>query len=222
MIVITGASDGVGLQLAKLYKSAGKQVVNISLHDCEYANENIVLDLSKGPEINKAAQQVKKLDGTVEAVINCVGVYSEQKLGEITETEIKKVMSTNVKAPMLLVSLLIERIKKDEADILNMVSTAGTVGKKDNPLYSASKWAERGFTASLKEELKDTQCRVISFCPGGIRTKFFEKALGRDTSQEDWMRPEDIAMFIKQILDLPKNMEVSEVIINRKSTKKGK
>ncbi|HEY4963185.1 MAG TPA: SDR family oxidoreductase [Candidatus Saccharimonadales bacterium] len=216
MIIITGASSGVGLQLAKCYKDAGKQVVNISLQKSEYADHNIVLNLREGPEIEKAAHLVQELDGQIEAVINCIGVYNGQKFGEITEAEVKKVMSTNVKAPLLLISLLLDRIKHDKADILNVVSTAGTVGKKENPLYTASKWAERGLTMSLQEELKNTSCRVISFCPGGIRTNFSEKALGYDASEEDWMRPEDVAMFIKQILDLPKNMEVSEVIINRK------
>lgn len=216
MIVITGASDGLGLQLAKLYKEAGKKVVNVSRRECKYADNNIVLNLREGAEIEKAAELIKKEESKIEAVINCIGVYNEQKFGEITEEEIKRLMSTNVKAPLLLTSLLIERIKQDEADILNVLSTAGTKGKKEHPLYAASKWAERGVTASLKDELQTTQCRVISFCPGGIRTKFSEKTLGYDASSKDWMRPEDLAVFIKQILDLPKNMEVSEVIINRK------
>ncbi len=97
-----------------------------------------------------------------------------------------------------------------------MVSKAATIGRKNSPLYAASKWAERGYTKSLQEELADTRCRVISFCPGGIQTKMFEKYLGTDITKDSWMQPEDIAMFIKQILDLPKNMEVSEVVINRK------
>ncbi len=221
MIVITGASDGVGLQLAKLYKEAGKRVVNISLEECKYADQNIVLDLRKGPNIEKAAQLIKKIDEKIEAVVNCIGVYNAQKFGEVTEAEIKRVMATNVKAPLLFISLLIKRIKHDKADVLNVVSTAGTIGKKENPLYAASKWGERGLTASLQEELKDTSCRVISFCPGGIRTKFSEKTLGYDASEKDWMRPQDVAKFMKQILDLPKNMEVSEVIINRKQAGKG-
>lgn len=216
MIVITGASDGVGLQVAKLYKEAGKKVVNISRRECEYADENIVLNLRKGSEIKKAAKAIAELKEPIEAIINCIGVYNGQKFGEITEEEIKRLMSTNVKAPLLLISLLFEKIKKDKADILNVVSVAATKGRKKYPLYAASKWAERGFTASLQEELQDTACRVINFCPGGIATKFSEKELGYDAGRKDWMQPADIAKFIKQILDLPKNMEVSEVIINPK------
>jgi short-subunit dehydrogenase len=220
MIVITGASDGLGLQVAKLYQEAGKKVINISRGACKYADENILLNLREGPEIEKAAKAIERINGPIEALINCIGVYNEQKLGEITEEEIKRLMSTNVKAPMLLTSMLVERIKRDGADILNVVSTAGTRGKKVHPLYAASKWAERGFTASIQEALKNTPCRVISFCPGGMKTKFSEKALGYDAGASDWMEARDVALFMKQTLDLPKNMEVSEVIINRKQGKK--
>lgn len=51
MIVITGASDGLGLQLAKLYKESGKKVMNISRRECEFADENIMLNLREGSEI---------------------------------------------------------------------------------------------------------------------------------------------------------------------------
>lgn len=221
MIVITGASDGLGLQLAKLYKEAGKTVVNISRNECEYAEHNVLLSLREGDEIEKAAQAVLAIDEPLEALVNCAGVLSVQPLGEITEDEIKRVMSTNVKSAILLVSNMADRIKHDGTDIVNVASTVGLKGYVDQAVYGASKWAMRGFSANLQAELKDTNCRVISFCPGGFKSKLFEKATGDDntTSEGEWMRPEDVALFMKQILDLPKNMEVSEVIINRKQAK---
>lgn len=216
MIIITGASDGLGLQVAKLYKESGKTVINISRRECQYADINICLSLREGEEIKKASDRILKMNDSIEAIINCIGVFSRQNFGEITEDEVKRLMSTNLKAPMLLTSYLFERIKKDGSDILNVISTAGVIGKKNEPVYSASKWAERGYTKSLQAELELTPCRVISFCPGGMRTGFSEKALGFNASKENWMNPVDIAKMIKQILDLPKNIEVSEIILNRK------
>lgn len=215
IVLITWASSGVWEQLAKIYQEAGKKVVNISRRECKYADINICLSLREGEEIKKAADQVLTMDEPIEAIINCIGVFSRESFGSISEDEIKRLMSTNVKAPMLLVSYLFERIKKEEVDILNIISTAGTVGKKHEPVYAASKWAERGFTKSLQEELKDTPCRVISFCPGGMDTDLFTKSnVAIDTKKR--MQPQDIAIFIKQILDLPKNIEVSEILLNRK------
>ncbi len=220
MIVITGASSGIGLELAKLYQKDGKKVVNISRRESEFAEVNILRDLREGSGIQEAVQEVEKIDEPIEAVINCVGVYTEQEFGKITETEINRLMASNVKAPMLLISELLERIKKDQADILNVVSKAGTKGGTTtpvSPVYTASKWAEQGFTFSLQTALKDTPSRVTSFCPGGIKTNLFKKA-GANVDVSNWMNPADIAAFIKHILELPKNIEVSEVLINRKST----
>jgi short-subunit dehydrogenase len=215
MIVITGASDGLGLQVAKLYKEAGKTVVNVSRRECKYADVNICLSLSEGAEIEKAAEKILELKEPLEVLVNCIGVFNNQKFGEITEEEIKRLMSTNVKAPALLSSLLIDRIRNDQTDILNVLSTAAVRFKATEPLYVASKWAARGFTLSLQDELRHTKSRVISFCPGGMQTNFFEKAeVDNDTSV--FMDPVDIAKTIKYILDLPKNIEVSEIILNRK------
>ena len=175
MIVITGASSGIGMELAKLYSEAGKKVVNVSRRSSEFASVNIQKDLQDGTQIKAAAKAVADIAEPIEAVINSVGVYTNQDFGKLTEEEIKRIMASNVKAPMLFISELIDRIKKDEADVLNVVSKAGVQGSAHNPIYSSSKWAERGFTLSLQEALQETPCRVISFCPGGIQTELFEK-----------------------------------------------
>jgi len=221
MIVITGASDGLGKELAKLYKDAGKTVVNVSRTKSEYADHNILRNLREGDEIIAAAKEIDDMSDELEAIVNCAGVLSVQPLGEVSEDEIKRLMSTNVKSQILLVSNLVDRIKKDGTDIVNVSSTVGTKGYVNQAVYGASKWAVRGFSANLQVEFKDLPNRVISFCPGGFETKLFEKATGNDNTQDgsDWMKPEDLALFMKQILDLPKNMEVSEVIINRKTSK---
>jgi len=220
MIVITGASDGLGLELAKLYRSANKTVVNISRRKSEYADINVLHNLREGSEIEKAAKEVAAIDEPLEAIVNCAGVMSIQPLGKITEDEIKRVMSTNLKSAILLVSNLAERIKKDGTDIVNVASTVGLKAYIDQAVYGASKWAMRGFSANLQLELKDTQCRVISFCVGGFNSDIAKKVAGQDIQDpENWMSSEDIAKYMKQTLDLPKNMEVSEVIINRKQAR---
>lgn len=218
MIIITGASDGLGLQLAKLYKESGKNVINVSRRKSDYASLNLLCDLTDENKIREVAKQILAMNEKLEAIINCAGVMSIQSLGEITGEEFDRLMATNVKPAILLVSNLIERIKKDGADIVNVSSTVGLKGYIDQAVYSASKWALRGFSANLQLELKGTKSRVISFCPGGFKTKLIEKATGVDNTGDgsEGMKAEDVALALKQTLDLPKNMEVSEIVINRK------
>lgn len=218
MIVITGASDGLGLQLAKLFKAADKTVVNVSRRESQFADVNLLHDLREGDEITAAAREINELNEELEVIINCAGVFSNESLGKITEEEIKKNMATHVKAPILLVSNLLERIKTDKTDIVNVISAVATKANPNEAVYGASKWALRGFTENLQLEFKNLPNRIVGVYPGGFSSDLFLKATGTDiTKQGTWMKPEDVAKCIVQVINLPKNMEVSSIVINRKA-----
>jgi NADP-dependent 3-hydroxy acid dehydrogenase YdfG len=219
MIVITGASDGLGLQIAKVFKDAGKRVINVSRTDSEYADDNLQTDLTNEVSVGGTADAIKQINEPIEALINCAGVMSLEPLNKITSSEIDRTFGVNIKGPMLLVSGLAERLKQDNTDIVNVASTVGLKAYPDQAAYGASKWAMRGFSQNLQIELKATN-RVISFCVGGFKSDIAKKITGEDLPDpENWMNPEDIATFMKQILDLPKSMEVSEIVINRRPAK---
>lgn len=218
MIVITGVSGGLGKELAALFVSEGKQVVGLSRKPSMQGIEHIATDLRDERSIDNACKNILAMHESIEALINCAGVLSVEKIESLTVTEIDKVLDTNIRAPLLLTSRLMRRIKKDGADIVNVASTLGLKGYVDQAAYVSSKWAMRGFSANLQTELKDASCRVISFCPGGFKSKLFLTATGVDNTvnSNEWMSPKDLARLMKTILDLPKNMEVSEIIVNRK------
>jgi short-subunit dehydrogenase len=84
MIVITGASDGLGLRLAKLYQDAGKKVINLSRRESPYADRNFSVDLSVGSEVIRVAKEIASIEESLEAIVNCAGILSVQPLGKIT------------------------------------------------------------------------------------------------------------------------------------------
>lgn len=216
MIVITGASDGLGLQIARVYNEAGKRVVNVSRRDSKYADINIPTDLTQETSIAAAVEKILGIDEALEAFVNCAGVMSLEPLGDITADEIDRTFGVNVRSAILLVSGLADRIKTDHTDIVNVASTVGTKAYPDQAAYGASKWAMRGFSQNLQVELKATN-RVISFCVGGFKSDIAKKITGQGLPDpENWMDPEEVAVFVKQMLDLPRNMEVSEIILNRR------
>lgn len=216
MYVITGASDGLGLALAQLLVARGERVVSLSRSKPQAKGvDHIVCDLTNEGSIVAAAEAVVKRPEAIAAFINCAGVFSEQPIQAITGKELAAVFTTNVIGPEILVGQLIERLKKDSADIVNVSSTAGLKGNTSQAAYCASKWALRGFSQVLQAELAGHPCRVISFCPGGMQTELFTKAQAAKDNT-NWMKPGDVAAFMLQILALPKNMEISEVVINRK------
>jgi short-subunit dehydrogenase len=218
MIIVTGGSDGLGKELVKVFKQSGVTVVNVSRTRNDQADYNFLHNLREGEQIKQAARVIENIDEPLEALINNAGVFTKQPLGEITGDEIERTMATNLKSQIMLTSELINRIKRDETDIVNVSSRIGFTGGIDLAVYGASKWAVRGFSESLQAEFKDLPNRVISFCPGGFDTRLFVKATDHDPTKDgtEWMQPKDLAILIKHLLDLPKNIEVSEILINRK------
>lgn len=216
MIAITGASDGLGKALAKQFLADGKTVVNLS-RSANPSTENIPLDLTDPQSIELAAKQLLEREEPIEVFINCAGVISFEPLSKLTAEELQRVFATNIMGAMQLTSLLIDRIKESGGDIVNIASTVGTKAYENQAAYGASKWAMRGFSQNLQLELKQTQVRVLSICVGGFMSDLNQKAGTPPIADpEKWMKSHDIAVAITQMLALPKNMEISEVLINRK------
>jgi len=208
MIVIIGGTGRLGRELVKLFKADSKVVISIARHENPDADRNILCDLLSSSEIKSAVKKIGSSDGPLEAIIAAAGIYNSAPLGKVSEEEIERNMAIHAKAPMLIESELIDRIKKDGTDVVNISSIASVNASTGAPAYSASKWALRGFSADLRLALKEYPSRIITLCPA---------AFGLPEEDANQMNVEDIAKFIKQLLDLPKNMEVSEVTVNTKA-----
>lgn len=220
MYIITGASDGLGLAVAMELVSRGKRVVSLSRtrpqpEDIEW----LQTDLLDGESIEKATKSLLADTETIDALINCAAVASYEEIDKLSPKEVDRMFKVNVAAPMLLTSGLLDRLKNDGADIVNVGATiALKAGYAGQSVYSSTKWALRGYTQNLSEELKTTKCRVISFLLGGFNSRMHEKVTGIAIGDpENWMKVEDIAVCMVQTLELPKSMEVSEIIVNRKT-----
>ncbi len=220
-IILTGASDGLGREFGKLCTQKGIEVIALCRTKPDYDCVFLRTDLSDETSIEKTCQHIKENNEKIDAIINCAGVPGIQKLEEVTYDVLENLMQINVLAPIYLTTSLMPLIKKSQADILNVGSTIGTkAGYPDQIAYTTSKWAMRGTSYNLQLELKNENCRVIQFNVGGMNTKMHTKWTGKEIEHpEEWMDPKDIANLMFYILNLPKNMEISEITINRKNKK---
>lgn len=160
MIVITGASDGLGKELARLFIADQRAVMNVSRTENSDATYNVRADLSTDEGIAFAAQQILDSAEPLEVLINCAGVLSLEKLPELSAEELDRLLAVNVRAPMLLTARLIERVMDSGADVVNINSTAGRWAYRGQASYNASKWALRGFTEDLRLELAERAMRA--------------------------------------------------------------
>lgn len=215
-VIITGVTGGLGSELSNIFIDKGVEVIGISRSKPMKGVIHIRADLSKESDVEKAVGVINDKYPEFDCLINSAGVLSVQELENLDFKEIDNLFKVNVLAPMKLVSGLIENIKSNEADIVNVGSSVGFKAYERQCAYGASKWAVRGMNENMQLELKKTKCRIIGFNPGGFKSDLFEKATGKKADLDDYMEPKDLAEFMIQILELPKKLEVSEVIINRK------
>jgi short-subunit dehydrogenase len=217
MAIITGASDGLGLELAKLLLKKNYEVVGISRNKPSLAGIKFIkADFTKDGDIRKVITTIKKDFPDFDFLINCAGIMSVRSIDDLNYTEVENLFRVNVFSQMMLVSGLMDNIKKNGADIVNVCSTVGFKAYENQLAYGSSKWAVRGINENLRLELKGTKSRVIGFSPGGFKSRIFEKATGIKPKLDAYMEPAELAKLIVQLLELPKNMEVSDIIINRK------
>ncbi len=209
-VLLTGANDGLGRAFGELCVKSGVEVLGW-------------LDLPSNrneEEIERAVEEVKETYSEFDAFINCAGTMSIGSIENITLKEAKDVFMINSIAPIYMTSKLKDVIINNKADILNVVSIMATLFdiELDSILYTSSKWGFKGASYNLEAEFSKTPCRVITLNPGGMNTSLFRKYDKKlEGMADEWMNPSDIADIMFYTLNLPKQVEVSEITISRKT-----
>lgn len=221
MYVVVGGSDGLGKALVSSLNETGAEVLNISRRVNNDAKYNASCDLSTEDGVHAAIEKIKEIKN-VEAIIISAGVFSFQDVDNLDSHEFKRVFNINTRAPFLIVSSLIEKIKADGTDVIFINSVAGLNTYKHQTLYNASKAALHSFTKDLRTELGETHSRVIGVYPGMIDTDLAQKLPGGPLpkSKHSMISPKALADYIVYSQQLPKSIEVSDIIINRKKYSK--
>lgn len=110
------------------------------------------------------------------------------------------------------------KVKNEEnLKIVNIMSSAALKGNKQEALYCATKWGERGYTESLKVAYKGTSVKVIGVYPGGMNTKFWDESRDYVSKEKSnsFMNPKDVATVILDNITNYKNLNVADIMIER-------
>jgi len=218
-VIIIGGSDGLGKATASLCLKENIQVLNLSRTPCDIIGvQNISCDLANESDIEKAVAEIKENYNDFDAIINCAAIVALQKIDEITYETFERAWKVNTIGPLYFLSLLFDDIVKNEADILQIGTTSALKqGFADQLAYTATKYGLRGGSYNIGLELSKTKSRMIYINLGGMNTKMHEKDYGKKLEDPSaWMNPADVAEILLYLLNLPKQIEISEITINRK------
>ncbi len=227
--IVTGASSGIGRATAKALSEAGVRVAGGARRiDRLETDVRLELDVTDAASCERfVARAVEELGG-LDILVNNAGLaLGRAPFDESSEEDEAAVFATNVNGLVRMTRLCLPRIR-DEGHIVNLGSVAGRQAYESGATYIASKFAVRGFTYALREDLLGRPIRVTTVDPGLVETDFSlvrfrgdeEKARAVYTGV-DAMQPEDIADCILFALTRPWHVNVDEIVVKARNQASG-
>ncbi|HUJ08667.1 MAG TPA: SDR family oxidoreductase [Verrucomicrobiae bacterium] len=215
--IITGASRGIGLAIARALAREGVLLVLLSRTKPAVRGKFIACDLANPDVIPATVARAVKHLGRCDFLINNAGVFLERPVTEISLSDWERVLRINLTAPFLLCrEVLPHMIGRKQGRIINVVSTSGLQGYLHQSGYCASKHGLLGFARGLAVEAKPHNIHVYNLCPGGVDTDFIKGTyLGRRLKGQPMIAPADIAETVVFLLRQPENIDLPELIVRR-------
>jgi len=205
--IVTGASSGLGREIALLLGDRGMQLVGVARHPFHQPPiASLAGDASRRDTAGRAVD-IAQLLGKITLLVNCAGAGIFGPVGSYDEAAIARVIESNLVATIVFCEALFPRFRTDGGTIVNILSTAALIGKPNETVYCAAKWGARGYSEALRAEAKGTKARIISVAPGGMDTAFWSER------RSDFMDPKEIAAVVVDAIERPVN--VTEIVIAR-------
>lgn len=196
VVIITGASSGIGKETAKVFAKAGCKVVLASRNidnlkkveeEIKTFNDNVLAvqtDVNNFKSLENLIEETLKAFGKIDILINNAGFGIYGWFHQTPFEEIENIMRVNFLGSAYLIHKVLPlMIQQREGIIVNVSSVVGKRGVSGMGIYSASKFALTGLTEALRVEYKKFGIHFIGVHPGTTDTKFFENAKYYGTSR---------------------------------------
>ena len=227
--IVTGASSGIGRATAAALASAGMTVAG-GARRVERLETEIVLELDVTDPASCerfVGEAVERLGG-LDVLVNNAGLaLGRAPFDESSEEDEAPVFAVNIAGLVRMTRLCLPHFA-DWGHIVNMGSVAGRQAYEGGAAYVTSKFAERGFTYSLREDLLGRPIRITSVDPGLVETNFSLVRFKGDEEKAaavyrgvDAMQPEDIADCILFALTRPWHVNVDEIVVKARNQSSG-
>ena len=184
IVLITGASRGIGKETAKVYAENGYDVainyvsektdvegIKKEFQDMGVKCLMVKADVSNEEDVNNMVEKVISEFGKIDVLVNNAGITKDTLLMRMSKEDFDKVIDINLKGTFLVTKAVSKyMMKKRCGSIINLSSVVGVAGNSGQSNYSASKAGIIGFTKSIAKELASRNIRANAVAPGFIET----------------------------------------------------
>ncbi|MBM7648087.1 short-subunit dehydrogenase [Bacillus ectoiniformans] len=235
-VVITGASSGLGAEIARQAAACGAHLVLVARRvdrlehlKAELERKNVevsihAIDVSKREEVEWGFAAILSSCPRIDVLVNNAGFGVFDEAGDAKWEETEAMFQVNVLGLISCTQMVLPVMKQQRSGhIINVASQAGKMATPKSSVYAATKHAVLGFTNSLRMEAANDGIYVTSVNPGPIATEFFDTADKTGTyakSVGGWMlKPEEVAKAViqaigtnKREINLPKLMNAASFL----------
>lgn len=184
-ILLTGASGGIGSEMAKLLSSHGIKLILVGLSqvaleilNAQLGGQHYVIeaDISTTEGRQTILSSCQQYEDKLDILINNAGIGQFSLFSDLSEDDIAAIININLTSTLLLSQTLLPLLlTRPQAQIVNIGSILGSIGFPGSTVYCASKFGSRGFTEALRRELLDTNVSVRYFAPRATKTALNNK-----------------------------------------------
>ena len=219
--VVTGASSGIGAAIARLLAANGARVAGGARRTDKLETElKLELDVTDAASCERFVEQAVERLGGLDVLVNNAGLgLGRDPFDAGTEEDEETVLETNVHGLLRMTRLCLPHVR-DGGHIVNMGSIAGRQAYENAAVYVASKFAVRGFTYALREDLLGRPIHVTTVDPGLVESNFSrvrfrgdEKKAAAVYANVEPVTPEDVAECVLFVLTRPKHVNIDELVV---------
>ncbi len=228
VVIITGASKGIGRVMAENYSAKGANVVlaarSYSLMKQFSKNlktEHLVIktDVRVEKSVEEMISQTIEHFGKIDVVINNAGIIEPYDIENTSLETWKDIISTNLTGPFMVTQKVIPHMKKNGGKIIYIASTAGMGPRPKRCAYSASKAGLINFAMSMAKSLAKYNIKIYNVCPSGTATDLREK-LKLTEDPASLMHPQDVAGIVEYCLtDQADVIDAQPIIVRLRNQK---
>ena len=216
--IVTGASSGIGAATARMLAAEGARVVG-GARRVERLETDVALELDVTDPAS--CERFVEQAGPADILVNGAGLaLGREPFSESTEEDERTVFETNVNGLVRMTRLVLQRSLREPGHIVNIGSIAGRWAYPNGATYVTSKFAVRGFTRALREDLLGRDIRVTTVDAGLVETEFsivrFRGDVDKAKSVYEGTRPlsaEDVADCVVYALTRPLHVVVDELVL---------
>lgn len=229
LIVVTGASSGIGREIAKKFSNNGHPVLLLARRLEKMEELNLPNSLCKSVDVTnlemvrKAIKEAEQKFGKVDCLINCAGMMLLGHPQEQNFDEWNDMIDLNIKGILTGTNIVLkDMVQRNEGTIINISSIAGRKTFDNHAVYCGTKFAVHAITENIRKEVSQSNVRMITISPGVVETPLLSHTTDETIKSDynEWkksieagLEPEKIASCIEFAYNQPQDICIREIVI---------